>query len=85
MKAWRTQLTPDQKKVYSIGEDFSESVKRSRRRLVAFARKRSRVTKKKWALKYDQLFMNGKVFEFSKRLGKVVSTASGNVQRMRYK
>ena len=61
--------------MYSLGEDFSESVKASRRRLVAFARKRSRVTRKKWALKYNQLFMNGKVFQFNKKSGKVVSVS----------
>jgi hypothetical protein len=49
----------------SIIEDFTPAVKFRRRRLAAFARNRARAKRLKWALKYDELFFNGKVFIFS--------------------
>ena len=60
------------KRTYSVGEDFTNTVKHHRRRLVAFARKRARITKKKWALKYNELYMNGRVFVFSEEKNRVV-------------
>ena len=71
MKASRN-LPANIRQKYSVGEDFSETVKRHRRVLVAFARKRSRITKKKWALKYDELFMNGRIFVFDEERNRVL-------------
>ena len=59
----------------SIMEDFTPAVKHRRRRLAAFARNRSKAKRLKWALKYDELFFNGRVFIFSdqvKSLTKIV-------------
>ena len=72
LKASRS-MSDDNKSTYSIGEDFTDTVKKHRRRLVSFARKRSRITKKKWALKYNELYMNGKVFVFDSEKKRVVS------------
>ena len=63
LKASRS-MSPEAKKIYSVGEDFTDTIKHHRRRLVTFARKRARITKKKWALKYNELYMNGRVFIF---------------------
>ena len=71
LKATRS-MSNIMKRKYSVGEDFTESVKQHRRRLVAFARKRARITKKKWALKYDELYMNGRVFVYSEEKNRVV-------------
>ena len=72
LKASRS-MSDDNKSTYSIGEDFTDTVKKHRRSLVSFARKRSRITKKKWALKYNELYMNGKVFVFDSEKKRVVS------------
>ena len=71
LKASR-ELPAPMRRRYSVGEDFTETVKLHRRKLVAFARKRSRVTKRKWALKYDSLYMNGRVFVFNEEKNRVV-------------
>ena len=55
----------------SVQEDFGDKVKAARKRLAAFARRRARITKKKWALKYDRLFFNGKVFVFDQESNRV--------------
>jgi hypothetical protein len=49
----------------AVSEDFTPAVKFRRRRLAAFARTRARAKRLKWALKYDELYFNGKVFIFS--------------------
>ena len=72
LKASRS-MSDDNKSTYSIGEDFTDTVKKHRRSLVSFARKRSRITKKKWALKYNELYMNGKVFVFDSEKKRVIS------------
>ncbi|TRY70161.1 hypothetical protein TCAL_01222 [Tigriopus californicus] len=56
-----------------IQEDFTDKVKLHRRRLSAFARRRARVVRKKWALKYDELYFNGKVFVFDDFSQRVVA------------
>lgn len=57
---------------WSLAEEFTDKVKHDRRRLAAFARRKARVTKKKWALKYDQLYYNGRIFVFDAKQGRVV-------------
>ena len=49
----------------TIMEDFTPAVKYRRRRLAAFARSKAKEKRLKWALKYDELYFNGKVFVFS--------------------
>ena len=71
LKASRS-MSKEAKRTYSVGEDFTETIKLHRRRLVAFARKRARITKKKWALKYNELYMNGRVFIFVEDKNRVV-------------
>ena len=71
LKASRLMST-DSKRQFSVGEDFTEKVKKHRRRLVSFARKRSRITKKKWALKYNELYMNGRLFIFDEERNRVM-------------
>ena len=55
-----------------VSEDFTARVHLHRQRLVAFARRRAKATKKKWALKYDQLYFNGKVFVYNDKTKRVV-------------
>ena len=71
LKASRS-MSPEAKKIYSVGEDFTDTIKHHRRRLVTFARKRAKITKKKWALKYNELYMNGRVFIFVEDKNRVV-------------
>ena len=71
LKASRS-MSPEAKKIYSVGEDFTDTIKHHRRRLVTFARKRARITKKKWALKYNELYMNGRVFIFVEDKNRVI-------------
>jgi len=74
LKASRS-MSNEAKRTYSVGEDFTNTVKHQRRRLVAFARKRARITKKKWALKYNELYMNGRVFIVNEDRNRVVPKA----------
>jgi len=46
-------------------------VLRHRQALASFARRRARKTKKKWALKYDELYFNGRVFVFDEDSNRV--------------
>ena len=71
LKASRS-MSNEAKRTYSVGEDFTDTIKHHRRRLVAFARKRAKITKKKWALKYNELYMNGRVFIFMEDKNRVV-------------
>ena len=48
---------------------FQLQVLRHRQALASFARRRARKTKKKWALKYDELYYNGRVFVFDEEFG----------------
>jgi len=45
-----------------VREDWSPRVQRARRRLAAFARGRARLTRRRWALRGQDLFMDGRVF-----------------------
>ena len=71
LKASRS-MSNEARRTYSVGEDFTDTIKHHRRRLVAFARKRAKITKKKWALKYNELYMNGRVFIFMEDKNRVV-------------
>lgn len=53
---------------------FSVKVKLHRKRLAAFARRRARASKRKWALKYDRLYFSGRVFVFDEERDRVVPT-----------
>jgi len=55
----------------TILEDFTDQVLRHRQALASFARRRARKTKKKWALKYDELYFNGRVFVFDEDSNRV--------------
>ena len=50
---------------------FKFQVLRHRQALARFARRRARKTKQKWALKYDQLYFNGRVFVFNEKTRQV--------------
>ena len=52
---------------------FQLQVLRHRQALASFARRRARKTKKKWALKYDELYYNGRVFVFDEDSERVVA------------
>ena len=52
----------------------SFKVKLHRKRLAAFARRRARASKRKWALKYDRLYFSGRVFVFDEERNRVVPT-----------
>ena len=56
----------------TVREDFTERVRERRRRLAAFARRRARATKRKWALRGDELYFNGRVFVFDQGRNRVV-------------
>ena len=51
----------------TIDLHFNFQVLRHRQALARFARRRARKTKQKWALKYDQLYFNGRVFVFNEK------------------
>ncbi len=55
----------------SIREDFTDRVLAARKRLAAFARRRAKRTRSKWALRYDELYFNGRVFVFEEATGRV--------------
>ncbi len=48
-------------------------VLRHRQSLARFARRRARRSKKKWALKYDELYYNGQIFVFDENSNRVVA------------
>ena len=59
---------------WAWGRLFSLKVKLHRKRLAAFARRRARASKRKWALKYDRLYFSGRVFVFDEERNRVVPT-----------
>ena len=59
--------------------DFQLQVLRHRQALASFARRRARKTKKKWALKYDELYYNGRVFVFDEDSNRVVAATSASI------
>jgi myosin heavy subunit len=56
----------------AVSEDYSDRVALRRHRLAAFARARAKVLRKKWALRHDELYFNGKVFVYDEKADKVV-------------
>ncbi len=59
-------------KKLNVVEDFSSGVLAHRRRLAAFAQRRARANRRRWALKYDELYFNGRVFVYNEKIGRVV-------------
>lgn len=55
-----------------IMEEFTDRVQHHRKMLAAFARKRARVVRKKWALRSNELFFDGKIFVFDENSDEVV-------------
>ena len=55
---------------------------RHRQALASFARRRARKTKKKWALKYDELYFNGRVFVFDEDSNRVEAAWRTSEQQM---
>ncbi|XP_040570534.1 uncharacterized protein [Lepeophtheirus salmonis] len=72
MEKFRILRLSRSKKAIRITEDFSDSIILSRRKLIAFARKRSTKSKQKWALKYDELFYNGRSYIYDQTSERVV-------------
>ena len=61
---------------------FQLQVLRHRQALASFARRRARKTKKKWALKYDELYFNGRVFVFDEDSNRVEAAWRTSEQQM---
>merc|ERR1719278_2046544 len=73
LQACRNATKSLQDKGITTIEDFTEKVLHHRQSLVSFARRRSRRSKKKWALKYDELYYNGQIFVFDENSNRVVA------------
>jgi len=73
LQACRNATKSLQDKGITTIEDFTEKVLHHRQSLASFARRRSRRSKKKWALKYDELYYNGQIFVFDENSNRVVA------------